>query len=79
MNHQDLWRKERDISNAGYLDIQKRIDLIQFKCFNNEKDMKQILQRDADVHNNTRNDGQLESLKFMNQNEISSLKQALQN
>jgi len=40
--------------------------------------MKQILQRDSDVHN-TRNDGQLESLKFMNQNEISNLKQALQN
>lgn len=41
--------------------------------------MKQILQRDSDVHSNTRNDGQLESLKFMNQNEISNLKQALQN
>ena len=27
-NHQDLWRRERDISNAGYLDVQKRFDML---------------------------------------------------
>lgn len=43
-NHQDLWRRERDISNAGYLEVQKKLDMLEYKAFTNEKDIKKLLQ-----------------------------------
>lgn len=58
-SYQDLWRRERDISNAGYLDIQKRIDMLEYKSFTQEKDIKQLLQRDNDVQAGLKSDGQI--------------------
>lgn len=43
-NQQELWRKEREITNAGYLDVQKKLDFIEYKAFSNEKDLKQLNQ-----------------------------------
>ena len=58
-NYQDLWRREREISNAGFLDIQKRIDMLEYKTFSNEKDVRQLLQRDTDAQLSFKNDGQI--------------------
>lgn len=58
-NYQDLWRREREISNAGYLDIQKRMDILEYKTFSNEKDVRQLLQRDTDAQLSLKNDGQI--------------------
>ena len=36
-------RREREISNASFIEFQKRIDLLEYKTFTVEKDMKQAL------------------------------------
>ncbi len=39
--------------------MQKRIDLLQYKTFSNEKDVRQLVQRDMDFQSNNKNDGQI--------------------
>jgi hypothetical protein len=43
----------------GYLDVQKKIDMLEYKSFSNEKDLQQIKFRDSDQQSNQKNDGQL--------------------
>lgn len=52
VNLQDLWRRERDISNAGNLDVQKRLDMLEYKTYTNEKDVKQIMQQQSANNSN---------------------------
>lgn len=39
--------------------MQKRIDLLEYKTFSNEKDVRQLVQRDMDFQSNNKNDGQI--------------------
>jgi hypothetical protein len=35
-------RREREISSAGYIETQKRLDVLEYKSFANEKDIQQL-------------------------------------
>lgn len=41
--------------------------MLEYKAFSNEKDLKQLLQRDNDTQLSLKNDGQLDTFKAMNQ------------
>lgn len=42
-------RRERDISSAGYIETQKRLDVLEYKSFANEKDIQQLSEVCASV------------------------------
>lgn len=35
-------KREREISSAGYIDVQRRLDTLEYKSFANEKDIQQL-------------------------------------
>lgn len=39
---QEVYRREREISNAGYVEIQKRLDRVEYKTFAAEQDLRQL-------------------------------------
>ena len=77
VNLQDLWRRERDVSNAGNLDVQKRLDMLEYKSYSNEKDLKQIIQQQMASSSSEHSEKLVSDSTRASQNEILMLKQIL--
>lgn len=38
----EMYKRDREISNAGYVDYQKRLDKAEYKMFSAEQDLRQL-------------------------------------